>query len=175
MPVLKVLTAPNPILNKKAVPVELVDDLIRKLMDDMLATIYKDRAVGLAANQIGVLKRVIVIDLQEDDEQKRPQGFYPLFIANPEILEASDEMIEADEGCMSLPDQRISVTRPRFIKVKYFDYDNKIQELATGGWLARAIQHEIDHLDGKLVIDYLSNLKRDVVLRRLIKLRRMSA
>ena len=175
MSVLTVLTAPDPILSKKAFPVELVDNSIRKLMDDMLATIYEDKGVGLAANQVGVLKRVMVIDLQEDDKQKRPEGFYPLFIANPEILESSDEIIEADEGCMSLPDQRIPVARPESVKVKYLDYNNKTQELATGGWLARAIQHEMDHLDGKLLIDYLSNLRKDVVLRRLAKLKKMSA
>jgi peptide deformylase len=172
---LKVLTAPNPILKKKALKVESVDDSIRKLMDDMLATIYEDRGVGLAANQVGVLKRVLVLDLQEDDDQEREEGFYPLFIANPEIIESSEETKIAEEGCMSVPDQRIPVERPISVKIKYLDYNNKEQNLEASSWLARAVQHEIDHLNGKLLIDYLSNLKKNVVLRKLTKLKRLSA
>ncbi|GAB4162442.1 MAG: peptide deformylase [Rickettsiaceae bacterium] len=172
---LEVLTAPDPILKKKALPVEVVDDSIRKLMDDMLETMYEDKGVGLAANQVGVLKRVLVVDLQNDEETKRPKGFYPLFIANPEIIEASEEFVDAEEGCLSVPDQRIMVSRHYSIKVRYIDYHNKSQELLVEGWLARVIQHEMDHLDGRLLIDYLSNLKKDTVLRKLTKLKKMSA
>lgn len=172
---LEILTAPDPRLTKKAIPVDSVNENVRKFMDAMLKTMYVDRGVGLAANQVGILQRVLVIDLQEDDEDERPKGFYPLFIANPEILEASENLIEADEGCMSVPEQRIKVARPERVKVRFLNYKNEIQEISTGGWLARVFQHEIDHLDGKLMIDYLSNLKKSVVLRKLTKIKRMSA
>ena len=169
---LEVLTAPDPILKKKAKPVELVDNSVRKLMDDMLETMYEDRGVGLAANQVGVLQRVLVLDLQNDDEEERPEGFYPLYIANPEVTEASDEMIEAEEYCLSVSDQGVPVLRHASIKIKYLDYNNKIKDLFSRGWLARAIQHEMDHLNGKILIDYLSILKKNVVLRRLAKLKK---
>lgn len=169
---LEVLTAPDPRLSTKAKPVEAVNDNVRKFMDDMLETMYADHGIGLAANQVGVLQRIIVLDLQDDDDNERPKGFYPLFLANPEILEASEEMVEAEEGCLSVPGQRILVTRPEKIKVRFLNYHNKAQELETGGWLARALQHEIDHLDGKLTFDYLSKLKKSVVLRKLAKLKK---
>lgn len=172
---LEVLTAPHPILKKKAIAIEAVDDRVRTLMDDMLQSMYEDRGIGLAANQVGVLKRVMVLDLQNDDEQERPEGFYPLYIANPEVTEASDELIVADEYCMSVPDQGVSVSRHASLKIKYLDYNNKVQELEANGWLARAIQHEMDHLNGKILIDYLSVLKKNVVLRRLMKLKKISA
>jgi len=169
MAILEVLVAPDPILKKKAAPVSSVDNSIRKLMDDMLVTMYHDHGVGLAANQVGVLKRVLVIDLQQDDDQERPANFYPLFIANPEIIETSAETATMCEGCLSVPDQKVDVTRPEVIKIKYLDYNNKTQELEVKGWLSRALQHEIDHLDGKLLIDYLSNLKKSMALKKLIK------
>jgi len=169
---LEVLTAPDTILKKKAKAVESVDDSVRKLMDDMLETMYEDRGVGLAANQVGVLKRVLVLDLQNDDEEERPKGFYPLYIANPEVTEASEEMIEAEEYCLSVPDQGVRVLRHASIKIKYLDYNNKVKDLSSRGWLARAIQHEMDHLNGKILIDYLSVLKKNVVLRRLTKLKK---
>ncbi len=172
---LQVITAPDPILKKKAHTVDSVDDSVRTLMDNMLESLYADNAVGLAANQVGVLKRVLVLDLQGDDEQQRADDFYPLRIANPEIIEVSDEIVEADEGCMSLPDQRIPVKRPASVKIKYLDYNNNPQELAADGWLARAIQHEMDHLNGKLLVDYLSNLKKNVILRKLGKLKKLPA
>jgi len=171
---LQIITAPDPILRKRAHEVDSVDDSVRLLMDNMLYTLYAGKAIGLAANQVGVLKRVLVLDLQKDDEQQRPEGFYPLKIANPEIIEASDEIVEADEGCMSLPEQTISVRRSASVKIKYLDYDGKSQELNAEGWLARAIQHEMDHLDGKLLVDYLSNLKKDMILRKLVKLKKLS-
>lgn len=172
---LEVLTAPDPRLSTKAKPIETVNDNVRKFMDDMLETMYADHGVGLAANQVGVLQRVIVLDLQDDDDEERPEGFYPLFLANPEILEKSKEMVEAEEGCLSVPGQKIPVTRPERIKVRFLNYHNKVQELETGGWLARALQHEIDHLDGKLTFDYLSKLKKSVVLRKLVKTKKLLA
>lgn len=172
MSILEVLTIPDPILKKKAQTVEAVDDSIRAIMDDMLETMYHDDGVGLAANQVGVLKRLLVIDLQNDDDTKRQEGFYPLFIVNPEIIEASDEMIEADEACLSVPGQQVTVKRHESVKIRYLDYNNNLQELSANGWLARAIQHEIDHLNGKLLVDYLSKLKKDVAMRKFAKMKK---
>jgi peptide deformylase len=171
---LEILTAPDPRLRKKADLVDSVNDDVRKIMNDMLETMYLERGVGLAANQVGILQRIIVVDLKEDDDIERPENFYPLFIANPEITEFSEDLVEAEEGCLSVPNQRIPVARPERIKVKFLNYDNQLQEIETGGWLARALQHEIDHLDGKLTFDYLSNLKKDVVLRKLIRIKKLS-
>ncbi|RTK92327.1 MAG: peptide deformylase [Rickettsiales bacterium] len=172
---LEVLTAPHPILNQVAQPVDEVDNNIRKIMDDMLETMYHETGVGLAANQVGILKRIIVIDLKDDDEEIREKGFYPLFMANPEIIQISDDSEEEIEGCLSVPEQRVAVTRPQHVKVKYLDYNNKKQEIDARGWFARAVQHEIDHLNGKLMINYLSKLKKDIILRKLIKLKRNAA
>lgn len=174
MAILEIITAPDPVLRKKANPVKSVDNIVRKFMDDMLETMYEDNGVGLAANQVGVLSRVLVLDLQKDDDDK-PRGFYPLRVANPELLQASDEMVEAEEGCLSLPDQKILIERHENIKIKYLDYNNKTQELVADGWLARVIQHEMDHLNGKLAIDYLSSLKKNVALRKLNKIKKLSA
>lgn len=173
MALLEIVTAPDPILTKKSLPVESVDDGVRKIMDDMLDTVVEGGgASALAAVQVGILKRIIILHLGDDDDLERPEGFYPLFMANPEITYASENMVVAKEGCMSLPDQRIEIERPEEIEVKYLDYNNKEQSIRTPGWLARAIQHEIDHLDGKLMINYLSPLKRDAALRRLAKLKK---
>ncbi len=173
MTILNILTAPDPILQTKSSPIELVNDSTRKLMDDMLETMYDDGGIGLAANQVGVLRRVLVLDLQESEDQNRPSSFYPLYIANPEIIEISDKIIKEEEGCLSLPEQRIMVPRPEYIKIKYLDYNNETKELSSDGFLARAIQHEMDHLDGKLAIDYLSNLKKNVALRKLTKIKKL--
>ncbi len=175
MSILEVITAPDPILKKRANPVDLVDDDIRDIMNNMLETMYHDRGVGLAANQVGILKRIVVIDLQEDDDTEREENFYPLFMANPIIIDYSDEMVEATEACLSVPEQKVNVLRHSSVKVKYLDYNNNEKELEARDWLARAIQHEVDHLDGKLLLDYLSNLKKDVVIRKLTKLKKLSA
>lgn len=175
MTILDILVAPDSILKKKAEVVDSVDGSIRQLMDNMIITMYQDGGIGLAANQVGVLKRVIVMDLQEDDDEGRGKEFYPLFFANPEVIHQSKEVTTKFEGCLSVPNQRIEVTRSESIKVRYLDYNNKQQELMAKGWLARTLQHEIDHLDGKLLIDYLSNLKKDVVLRKLSKYKKVSA
>ncbi len=172
MAILEVIETPNPILRKKASVVEMVVDGIRTIMDNMLETMYHDNGVGLAANQVAILKRIIVLDLQKDDEIEREEGFYPIFMANPEITDCSDEMVEGIEGCLSVPDQKISVKRHEWVKVRYLDYNNNIQDLDASGWLARAVQHEIDHLNGKLLIDYLSDVKKDVVMRKLAKMQK---
>jgi peptide deformylase len=172
MAILEIITAPDPVLKKKAQPVESVDDNIREIMDNMLETMYHDKGVGLAANQVGILKRIIVMDLQNEDDTERAEGFYPLFMANPTITDCSKEMIEATEACLSVPDQNIVVSRHASVKIKYLDYNNESKELETGGWLARAIQHETDHLEGKLLLDYLSPLKKNVAIRKLTKLKK---
>ena len=175
MAILEIITAPDPALKKKAQPVESVDDNVRNIMDNMLQTMYHDNGVGLAANQVGILKRIVVIDLQNDDDIERPEGFYPLFMANPTIIDCSDEMIEATEACLSVPDQKIDVYRHVSVKVRYLDYNNETKELEASAWLARAIQHEMDHLDGKLLLDYLSSLRKNVIIRKLAKLKKLSA
>lgn len=171
MTILSIITAPDSRLTQKSLAVTAVENDTRKFLDDMLETMYHDKGVGLAAVQVGMLKRVLVVDLQENDETERPEGFYPLFIVNPEIVEKSEELVIANEGCLSLPEQRIEIARSESIKIKYLDYNNNIKELVASGWLARVIQHEMDHLDGKLLIDYLSSIKKDVALRRLKKLK----
>ncbi|MFP3012884.1 MAG: peptide deformylase [Rickettsia sp.] len=171
MSILPIVTAPDERLKQQSQPVLEFTDQTRKFMDDMLKTMYHEDGAGLAAVQVGVLKRILVIDMKEHDPVERPKDFYPLFIVNPEIIEKSEELITANEGCISVPEQRIEVARPESIKIRYLDYYGKSQELKANDWLARVIQHEYDHLEGKLMIDYLSNLKRDVVLRKLKKLK----
>ena len=172
---MKVVTAPDPVLSKRAEEIKEVDDSVRLLMDDMLETMYDGDGVGLAANQVAVLKRIIVLDLQNDDDQERSEDFYPLYMANPVITSVGSEKIEAKEACLSVPGIPISIVRPEEISVEYLDYNNKKQTLKTGGWLARAIQHEIDHIDGKILLDYLSPLKKSVAVRKLKKHKKNAA
>lgn len=172
MTILNIVTAPDQILKEKSLSIKSVDDEVRKLMYDMLETMYHNNGVGLAAVQVGILKRVLIVDLQDSDDQERENSFFPLFIANPEIIEQSIELVVATEGCLSLPEQSIEIARPYSIKLRFLNYNNVLQEIVSDGWLARAIQHEIDHLDGKLLIDYLSNIKRDIALRKLKKLKK---
>jgi peptide deformylase len=167
MALLPILTAPDPRLKKKSLPVEAVDDGVRQLMDDMLETMYDAPGIGLAAPQIGVLKRVIVLDIEREDTKTGP-----LFMANPEIIDASDEDVSYEEGCLSVPEHYSDVVRPAKVTVRYLDRDNKVQELAAEGLLATCLQHEIDHLDGILFIDHISALKRNMILRKLLKARK---
>lgn len=171
MAILPIVTAPDPRLKEKSLPVRVVTDDVRKFMDDMVKTMYHDPGVGLAAVQVGVQKRILVIDLQNNDDMEREANFYPLFIVDPEVVEKSRELVVATEGCLSLPEQRIDIARSESITIKFLDYHNNQRQLEANGWLARVIQHEMDHLDGKLLIDYLSGLKKDVALRRLKKLK----
>ncbi len=164
MTVREILIAPDPRLKKKAPKVDRVSDGIRKLMDDMLETMCAANGIGLAAPQIGVLKRVIVMNVSPCDA-----ALPPLLMANPEIFWASEEKELREEGCLSLPEQYAEVLRPLAIKVRYLDQDNKVCKLQAEGLLGICIQHEIDHLDGKLFIDRLSALKRSMILRRLQK------
>lgn len=175
MAVLKIVKAPDPVLTKKTELVKDIDNSIKKLVKDMLDTMYHDDGIGLAANQVGVSKRITVLDLQDNDEQERPKGFYPLILINAHITHKSKQKNLAQEGCLSVPDQKIDIERPEEITVEYLDIEGKKQEITTNGWLARAIQHELDHLDGKLLIDYLSKLKKDVVIRKLKKIKKLLA
>lgn len=167
---LPILTAPDPRLKLKSKPVVRVDDQIRHLMDDMLETMYAAPGIGLAAAQVGVLQRVLVIDIARDGEDRKP-----VRMANPEIVWVSDDDASFEEGCLSVPEHYASVTRPRAIRVRYLDHQNEIRELEAEGLLAVVIQHEMDHLDGVLFIDHLSALKRGMILRKLTKAKKTEA
>jgi peptide deformylase len=167
MALLPILTAPDPRLKKKSLPVDTVDAGVRQLMDDMLETMYDAPGIGLAAPQVGVLKRVVVLDIDREDTKTGP-----LFMANPEIVAASDEDVSYEEGCLSVPDHYSDVVRPATVTVRYLDRDGKQQDLACDGLLATCVQHEIDHLDGVLFIDHISALKRNMILRKLLKARK---
>ena len=157
--------SPDPLLSQRSKPVEMVDDDIRKLMDDMLETMYAEDGVGLAAVQVGILKRVLVMDVDQGSEG----GGKPYFLANPEIIESSDEIKTYDEGCLSFPGARGEVERPKIVTVKYLDYNNEEQTLHADGLLATCVQHEIDHLNGVTFVDHLSNLKRNMIIKKMKK------
>lgn len=167
---LPILVAPDPRLAKQSAPVTEVNDDIRQLMDNMLETMYAAPGIGLAAPQVGVLKRVIVMDVAGEDEPPKP-----LRMANPEIIWVSDDDAEYNEGCLSVPDHYADVVRPAACKIKYLDENNKMQELPASGLLATCIQHEIDHLEGVLFIDHLTSLKRNIILRKLLKAKKTGA
>ena len=164
MTVRKILTEPDPILRQKSQPVDEVDDLTRKLMDDMLETMYLAPGIGLAAIQIGVPKRIIVLDISKDPEKKEP-----MYFVNPVIVSTSKNNITYEEGCLSVPGQFAEIDRPDRCYVKYLDYNGNHKELKSEGLLATCIQHEIDHLEGILFIDYLSNLKKSMIIKKLSK------
>lgn len=168
MSLLTILTAPDPRLKKVATPVEAVTDEIRQLMDDMLETMYANDGAGLAATQVGVLKRVVVMDLHAGED--RPAK--PLKMVNPEILWRSDETVKQVEACLSVPEQRGVVERSVRVKIRFLDENNTVQEMEADEIFAVCVQHEIDHLDGILYIDHLSRLKREIILTRLKKTNR---
>ena len=160
----KILIEPEPILRKKCDPVEKVDDELRRLMNDMVETMYKAPGIGLAAIQIGILKRLVVIDISKDEKKRNP-----LFLINPEILNRSKKTSIYEEGCLSLPGQFAEIERPSECILKYINLEGKEKELKASGLLATCIQHEVDHLDGVLFIDYLSKLKKDMIIKKLVK------
>ncbi len=160
----KIVIEPDPILRKKSEILEKVDDELRVLLDDMLETMYSAPGIGLAAVQVGILKRVIVIDVSKDKEKKDP-----FFFINPEIVSKSKNTSTYEEGCLSLPGYFAEIERPAECHVKYIDYHGKKKEIKATGLLSTCIQHEIDHLNGVLFIDYLSKLKRDMIVKKLIK------
>ena len=161
---LPIITLPDPLLRKVSAPVERVDDALRTLMDDMLETMYAAPGVGLAAVQVGVPRRLVVLDVAEEGEEPSP-----LCLVNPEIVTLGPETRLHEEGCLSIPDVRVEIERPSTLTLRYIDRDGEPKELAADGLLATAIQHEINHLDGKLIIDFLSALKRDMVVRKFKK------
>jgi peptide deformylase len=160
----KIVIEPDPILRKKSETLEKVDNELRVLLDDMLETMYAAPGIGLAAVQIGILKRLIVIDISKDKEKKNP-----LFFINPEIISTSNKTSIYEEGCLSLPGHFAEIERPAECKIKFVDYNGKERELKANGLLATCIQHEVDHLNGILFIDYLSKLKKDMIVKKLIK------
>ncbi len=167
MTIKPLIILPDPLLRQQSKPVETVDSEIQRLADDMLETMYDAPGIGLAAIQIGVPRRMLVIDLSRDDEENKPQVFI-----NPEILKVSDEVSTYEEGCLSIPDYYAEVERPASLTVGYVDRDGKQQTVDADGLLATCLQHEIDHLNGVLFIDHISRLKRDMVIKKFTKLAR---
>jgi peptide deformylase len=161
---LEIITIPDPVLRKVATPIERVDDELRRLADDMLETMYDAPGIGLAAPQVGVSRRLIVLDVSEKEGEKNP-----LVMINPEILQLADERRTYEEGCLSIPDVKVEIERPAAARVRFLDRVGKEQVLDTEGLLATAVQHEIDHLEGRLIIDFLSRLRRDMIIRRFKK------
>ena len=170
MTVRKILTEPNKILREKSLRVENVNQDIQKLMDDMLETLYVAPGIGLAAIQIGIAKRVIVIDISRNrDKDDKEQKKNPMYFINPEVIWKSEDKFTYEEGCLSVPNQFAEIDRPKQCLIKHLDYKGNVQELKAEGLLATCIQHEIDHLEGILFIDYLSKLKKEIIIKKLSK------
>jgi peptide deformylase len=186
---LDIITLPDPLLRQRSSAIERVDDAVRRLADDMLETMYDAPGIGLAAVQVAVPRRLIVLDVAEreegDEGEVQPGGGpvppasppprRPLVMINPEIVRLGDERSIYEEGCLSIPEVRIEIERPAALTVRYLDRDGESRVLEADGLLATAIQHEMDHLDGRLIIDFLSRLKRDIVVRRFKKSARQEA
>ena len=164
MTVLEIKLLPDPILRKKASPLEKVSEEVKKILNDMAETMYNAPGIGLAGNQIGVLKRLVVMDCSTDEEDPNL-----IKMINPEIVNSSDEKEELEEGCLSIPDHKSIVKRPANVKVKYLNIDGIEKTLDAEGLLAACVQHEIDHLNGILFVDHISRIKRDMILRKVKK------
>ena len=169
MSVRDIIKMPDPVLRKKALPLERVDDEVRQLAADMLETMYDAPGIGLAAPQVAVSRRLIVIDIARDEEPKNP-----LVMINPEIISLGDELRVHEEGCLSIPDIYAEVERPGQCRVRYIDEEGVGQEMDCEGLMATVVQHEIDHLDGVLFIDHLSRLRRDRLVKKFMKAQRSS-
>jgi peptide deformylase len=167
---LPILIAPDPRLRGKAKSVTTVDARVRRLMDDMLDTMYAAPGIGLAAPQVGVMERIVVVDVSGKNEPATPMR-----LVNPAIVWQSEEAEAGEEGCLSIPEQYADVTRPSRVRVTYQDEKGTAREIEADGLLARCLQHEIDHLDGVLFVDHLSKLKRDMILRKTQKLKKSKA
>ena len=165
-----ILTLPDPLLRAVSAPVERVDDAVRGLVADMLDTMYEAPGIGLAAVQIGVPRRVVTVDVSKKDEERAPQVFI-----NPEIIAHSEELSVYEEGCLSIPDVHEDVERPARVRVRFIDLAGAAQEIEADGLLATCLQHEVDHLDGVLLIDHISKLKRDRIVKRFSKQARRAA
>ena len=166
MSVKQILTEPNKLLRQISKPIEEVGEEERKLMDDMLDTMYAAPGIGLAAIQIGVPKRILVIDISRDENKKEP-----MYFVNPVIKKKNKDKSKYEEGCLSVPDQFAEIERPNSCEVEYLDYEGKKQLLKADGLLATCIQHEMDHLEGILFIDYLSKLKKSMIIKKLSKIK----
>tara|TARA_B100001123_G_scaffold443208_1_gene588712 strand:+ start:233 stop:757 length:525 start_codon:yes stop_codon:yes gene_type:complete len=160
----QILTEPNKILRQKSLPVEMVDKDLQNLMDDMLETMYAAPGIGLAAIQVGIPKRVIVLDIAQKEGTKKP-----IFLVNPEIIQKSKNNSTYEEGCLSVPGQFAEIDRPDRCYIKYLDYHGEKKEIEAEGMLSTCIQHEMDHLEGILFIDYLSKLKKTMIIKKLSK------
>jgi peptide deformylase len=172
MAILPIIETPDPLLRQISTPVEAVTDEIRKLIRDMFETMYAAPGIGLAAIQVGVPKRVLVIDLQEEDDEEGKPIRKPLVFVNPEILEESDHFVPYNEGCLSVPEMYAEVDRPDRIRARWLDENGESHEEELTGLIAVCLQHEMDHLEGVLFIDHLSRLKRDMILKKLAKYRK---
>lgn len=165
----KIITVPDAVLKEEAHEVSSITADIQKQMDAMLQTMYDAPGIGLAANQVGILNRILVMDLSDREEEEEAQ---PWFMVNPEIIWESEDMSVMQEGCLSIPQQYADVQRPAEVLVKYLDYNGKEAEMKAEGLLSHCVQHEIDHLNGVLFIDYLSSLKRNMILKKVDKLKK---
>lgn len=165
MTIMPILQLPDPVLRASSEPVERVDEDLDRLIRDMLETMYDAPGIGLAGIQVGVPRRVLVIDVSKEEDEQDPQVFI-----NPEILSSSDERSTYEEGCLSIPDYYAEVERPATVKVRYLDRAGQQQTVDADGLLSTCLQHEIDHLNGVLFIDYISKLKRDMVIKKFTKL-----
>ena len=166
----EIITIPDPVLKTVASPVTSFDDALRRQMDDMLETMYDAPGIGLAANQVGMLNRVLVMDVDYRAEEGNKN---PIFMVNPEIVHESEEISVMEEGCLSIPGQYAEIERPAVVRVKYLDYHGQPAELEASELLSHCVQHEIDHLNGVLFIDYLSKLKRNMIVRKLEKMKKL--
>ncbi len=164
MAILPIIKLPDPILRRVSTPIETVDDEVRRLAADMLETMYKAPGVGLAGIQVAVARRILVLDVSEKEDEPEP-----IVMINPEILSLGPELRMHEEGCLSIPDTHVEIERPSTLRIRFLDAQGKPVELDAGGLLATAIQHEINHLDGRLIIDYLSKMRRDMVIRKFRK------
>ncbi|MEJ8629823.1 peptide deformylase [Sphingomonas sp. I4] len=172
MAILPIVEVPDPRLRLVSKPVETVDDAVRQLVSDMIETMYDAHGIGLAAIQVGVDQRILVIDLQEEEDEEGKPVKNPKAYINPEILSVSDELSTYNEGCLSIPEQYAEVKRPASCRVKWLDEKGQAHEEELDGLLATCMQHEIDHLNGVLFIDHVSRLKRDMLMRKLNKIRK---
>ncbi len=164
MSIKDIITVPDDTLKKISSPIEKVGVDEKKLMNDLFETMYNSKGIGLAAVQVGILKRMLVIDVANKDEKKQPMCFI-----NPVIKRLSDEMSTYEEGCLSIPETFIEIERPKFCEVEYIDISGEIKNIKCDGLLSTCLQHEINHLDGKLIIDHLSKLKRDLIIKKISK------
>ena len=169
MSLLPIITVPNPVLKEIARPIETISAAIKQQAADMIETMYEAPGIGLAANQVGQLNRMFVMDVHY---RKEPATRNPIVMMNPEIVWRSEELSVMEEGCLSIPQQYAEVERPRTVRVTYIDLDGQLQEMEGSDLTSHCIQHELDHLNGVLFIDYLSRLKRNMILRKIDKMRK---